>query len=79
MQQHAREEEKSERPKPRITKQTIIAGLSVIIALAWMVSFFVRIFSPSQLLNPSLDSAMLGVVSYWFGAKAIGNGNGGSK
>jgi hypothetical protein len=58
-------------------KDVVLTVLTIVICIAWLTAFVLRLFRPVE-VGPVLDTSMLAIISYWFGAKALGHkGDGG--
>lgn len=50
--------------------QAIITGLTLLVSVAWLISFVIRIWHPWD-GSTVADTAMLLVLGFWFGTKAL--------
>ena len=62
---------------PKITRGSVLTGLTILISLTWLTAFALRLFGDFP-TTPGLDGAMLTIIGFWFSAKSLaGTKNGG--
>jgi putative flippase GtrA len=58
----------------RLSRFTVVSGLTVVVSIVWLGMFVVRLFwHISSEAAPTIDAAMLLILGYWFSSTAVKN------
>jgi hypothetical protein len=50
-----------------LSRQNITTLLTFIVSVAWLVTFYIRVFTHKTIdIGPGLDAALLAIIGYWF-------------